>query len=93
MKDKANSLSIISIIFDLLVPIIWLVQALQQNKNYNINIFWIFFSMSLLSEGITEYRFGKPLNKLSSSYKYSRWFMIIMGAIMFTVSIVKLVLG
>ena len=93
MKDKVNSLSIISIIFDFLVPIVWLFQALQQDKIYNINIFWIFFSMSFLSEGITEYRFGKPINKSSSSYKKSRWFMIIVGAIMFIVSIVKLVLG
>ena len=88
-----NTLSIASIIFDFLVPIVWLIEAFQQDDHYNGNVFWIFLGMSFLSQGITEYRFGKPISEASKSSKYYRWFSIISGMAMITVSIAKLVLG
>lgn len=96
MKHKMNPLSIASIIFDFLVPIVWLIEALQRDEHYNANVFWIFLGMSFISQGITEYRFGKLISesaKSSKSSKFNRWFSIILGIAMTTVSIVKLALG
>lgn len=93
MKHKMNQLSIASIIFDFLVPIVWLIEALQRDEHYNANVFWIFLGMSFISQGITEHRFGKLISESAKSSKFNKWFSIILGIAMTTVSIVKLALG
>lgn len=93
MKHKMNPLSIASIIFDFLVPIVWVIEALQQDEHYNAYVFWIFLGTSFLSQGITEYRFGKPISESAKSSKFNRWISIIFGIAMITVSIAKVALG
>jgi hypothetical protein len=93
MKNKINQISTVSFTFDLLMPILWIIQAIQQDKYYNINIFFAFFSASLIFEAVTGYRFGKPINKSGAFHKYPHWFYVNLGIIMFIVSIGKLVLG
>jgi hypothetical protein len=93
MKSKLNVASIVSIILDSLVLIVWMIEALQEGTHYNINIFFAFLGLSLISEGVTQYRFGKLINKSSTSNKYSRWLVLFLGVAMLTISTFRIVSG
>jgi hypothetical protein len=83
MKNKINLLSIVSIIFELLIAIVLIVEIFKEDFNWN--IVWVFIGLNWISEGITKYRFGKPINIQT---KYSRWLTIFLGIVMFTVNTV-----
>ncbi len=91
MKYKINFPSVISIIFDSSPVIVLIIQFFQPDKSM-FKVFWFVFGISLISQGITEHRFGKSIDKSSKSYKYSRLGTIVLGIIMSILSIFNLLL-